>query len=394
LLDQWIGIGRASDVHELQAALDKIVGLPWVNTIAADRHGETLYADASVVPRVGADRFVSSCLVSAALLTFDGTRGACAWGQDARAPAGIFAPVNGPWIVRSDYVANSNDSYWLTNTRALLTGPAATRFSPLYGKTDIEQKLRTRIGFKQLEDALAQGKRFRLSDVQQLAFANRIYSAELVLPDVLSACAKENDPTLGAACGVLAEWDKKAELDSRGAVLFREFWNTAANIPDRWAVPLDPSDPVNTPNGVASAAMPAMLSALKSAAQKLQDLKIPLDARLGDYQDDTRNGMRVPLHGAIGDIDGSYNSIHMSTGLDPTGYHDVAWGTSYVQTVTFDDAGPVAQAMLLYGQSTDPKSPWYADQVPLYSKKQWPSMPYSRAQIKADPNFTTATIAE
>lgn len=394
LLDQWIGIGRASDVHELQAVLDKIAGLPWVNTIAADRHGETLYADASVVPRVGADRFASSCLVSAALLTFDGSRSACAWGQDARAPAGIFAPVNGPWIVRSDYVANSNDSYWLTNTRALLTGPAGTRFSPLYGKTEIEQKLRTRIGFKQLEEALAQGKRFQLGDVQQLAFANRVYSAELVLPDLLPACAKENDPTLSAACGVLAAWDRKAELDSRGAVLFREFWNTAATIPGRWAVPLDPADPVNTPNGVTPTAMPAMLIALKGAAQKLQDLKIPLDARLGDYQDDTRNGMRVPLHGAIGDIDGSYNSIHMSTGLDPSGYHDVAWGTSYVQTVTFDDVRPVAQAMLLYGQSTDPRSPWYADQVPLYSKKQWPSMPYSLEQIKADPNFTSATIAE
>jgi acyl-homoserine-lactone acylase len=137
-----------------------------------------------------------------------------------------------------------------------------------------------------------------------------------------------------------------------------------------------------------------MFDALKGAADKLKGLGIPLDARLGDYQDDTRNGVRVPLHGGIGDIDGSYNSIHMGTSLDATGYHNVAWGTSYVQTVTFDETGPVAQAMLLYGQSTDPKSRWYADQVPLYSQKQWPSLPFTPGQIKADPGYTAATIEE
>jgi acyl-homoserine-lactone acylase len=177
-------------------------------------------------------------------------------------------------------------------------------------------------------------------------------------------------------------------------VLFREFWNAAAMIPNKWAVPLDPLDPVNTPNGIAPAAIPGMLSALSSAAGKLQRLKIPFNARIADFQGDTRNGVRVAMHGAIGDIDGSYNSIHMSTDLGASGYHDVAWGTSYVQAVSFDDAGPVAQAMLVYGQSTDPKSPWYADQVPLYSRKQWPALPFAADKIKADPNYKVRILEE
>jgi acyl-homoserine-lactone acylase len=394
LLDQWIAIGRAASVHELKASLDKIVGLPWVNTVAADRQGSALYADASVVPRVGPEKFVSDCLVAPALLAFDGSRSACGWGQDAGAPPGIFAPATGPWTIRADYVGNSNDSYWLTNAGALLTGPAPGGYSPLYGPIGVEQKLRTRIGFKQLQEVLAQHKRLEPGDVQQLAFANRVYAAELVLPQILPACANSADQTLVAACTTLAGWDRKAELDSRGAVLFREFWNEAANIPARWETPLDPRDPVNTPNGVAPSAMPAMLASLKSAALKLQGLNIPLDARLGDLQADTRNGVRVPIHGAVGDIDGSYNSIHMSGGLDAEGYHDVAWGTSYVQTVTFDETGPVAQAMLLYGQSTDPKSSWYGDQVPLYSRKQWTTLPFLPAKIKADPNYKVQTLEE
>lgn len=394
LIDQWIGIGSAKSVKELKASLDKIVGLPWINTVAADRDGNALYSDASVVPRVTTDKFGSDCFVAPPLLMFDGSRGACAWGQDTDAPAGIFSPVNGPWMMRTDYVGNSNDSYWLTNPRALLTGPAPFGFSPLYGPTGVEQKLRTRIGFRQMEEALAQRKRFQLSDLQELVFADRVYAAELVLPQFLPICLAANDRALLPACNVLAAWDQRSNLDSRGAVLFREFWNIASALPDKWAVPLDPADPVNTPNGVNPVAASGMLSALRSAVLKLQSVGVPLDGRLGDYQDDTRNGVRVALHGAIGDVDGSYNSIHMSSALDASGYHDVAWGTSYVQVVTFDEAGPVARAMLVYGQSVDPKSPWYADQMPLYAQKQWPALPFTADRIKADPHYTVSMLSE
>jgi acyl-homoserine-lactone acylase len=137
-----------------------------------------------------------------------------------------------------------------------------------------------------------------------------------------------------------------------------------------------------------------MLAALKTAMQKLQSLNIPLDGRLGDYQDDTRNGVRVAVHGAIGDIDGSYNSIHMRTGLQADGYHDIVWGTSYVQTVGFDAAGPVAYAMLVYGQSVDPTSPHYNDQLPLYAQKQFPQLPFTPEQIRADRKYQVQTLRE
>jgi acyl-homoserine-lactone acylase len=394
LLDQWIAIGSARSVHELKAALDKVVGLPWVNTIAADRYGETLYADASVVPSVGADKFGSDCLLVPPLLTFDGSRGACAWTRDGGAPEGIVSPEHGPWTIRTDYVGNSNDSYWLTNAGSLLSGPAPFGFSPLYGKTGIEQKLRTRIGFRQLEEELVQRKRLKLEDLQRLAFANRVHAAELVLPELLPLCRASQDRLLLDACKVLANWDRRADLDSRGAILFREFWNGASQIPNKWSQPFNPSDPVHTPSGTATAAAPAMLAALKTAAEKLQGLKIPLDARLGDYQGDVRNGVRVPIHGAIGDIDGSYNSIHMSSALDSGGYRNVAWGTSYVQAVTFDAAGPVARGILLYGQSVDPKSPWYADQLPLFSSKQWQTLPFSESDVRRDAHDSARMIEE
>ena len=394
LIDQWIGIGSAGSVREIKASLDKIVGLPWVNTIAADRGGSVLFADASVVPRVGPEKFASDCLVVPPLLMFDGARDSCGWGQDSDSPAGIYSTQSGPWTIRTDHVGNSNDSFWLSNTTVLLNSQAPGGFSPLYGPVGVAQKLRTRIGFKQIEEALRQRPKLALGDIERLAFANRVYSAELVLPGLLDACSETDDAVLVAACDTLARWDRHANLESRGAVLFREFWNAATTIPNKWAVPFNAADPVHTPHGVAAAAMPAMLQALRAAALKLQALNVPWDGRLADYQTDTRAGVRVPLHGAIGDIDGSYNSIHMGGTLDERGYHEIIWGTSYVQAVTFDDAGPVAHGMLLYGQSVDPKSLYYGDQLPMYSRKQWATLPFTNDKIKADPHYRSVTLTE
>ncbi|QYF95463.1 penicillin acylase family protein [Massilia sp. PAMC28688] len=394
LMDQWLGIGRAQSVAELKSALDRTAGLPWVNTVAADRHGNTLYADASVVPHMETAKFLSDCLLFEPLLTFDGTRSACGWGSDPDTPPGIFSPARAPFAMRTDYAGNSNDSYWLNNARALLTGPAPYGYSPLYGPVNAAQSLRTRIGFVQLEEQIAQRGRLQLQDLQELAFANRIHAAELVLPDLLPHCLASSDAQVRAGCAALAGWDRRANLESRGAVLFREFWLQVANAPGKWAVPFDPRDPVHTPRALAAGLVPDMLASLKRSVQKLEMLGVPLDGPLGQYQSDTRGGVRVPIHGGIGNVDGSYNSLTMGSPLRATGYENVIWGTSYVQTVTFDHKGPVAEGMLVYGQSVDPASPHYGDQVPLFSRKQFIALPFWPEDMKADPQYKVMRIAE
>lgn len=384
LAEQWLAIGQAGNVNELHSAIHAVKGLPWVNTVAADRSGDTLYSDGSVVPHVTTDKFVSGCLLVPELLAFDGTRSECGWGQDDDAPPGVFGAANAPGTVRQDYVGNSNDSYWLTNAREPLTGPAPYGYSPLYGQAGAIQSLRTRIGFKQVESMLEEREFLRMDDVQELMFANRVYAAELVMPALLRACFRAFDARLLAPCATLAAWDRKADIDSRGAVLFREFWNVARNTPNLWSVPFQPADPVNTPRGVSVATEPALLAALRTASAKLHAVGVPLYGRLGDYQTETRKGKRHALHGGQGDEDGSYSTLQMRGGLTSSGYRDVAWGTSYIQLVGFDNAGPVAKGLLVYGQSVNPQSSWYADQLPLFTQKRLPSLPFTDAQIKAE----------
>ena len=394
LLDQWLGMGKAGSVTALKQSLDTTVGLPWVNTIAADRTGNTLFADASVVPNMPTTQFLGSCLLVPQFLMFDGTTSNCAWAQDKNTPPGIFSPANAPYLYRTDYVGNSNDSYWLANPKALLDGPAPYGYSPLYGSPGVAQSLRTRIGFTQVAEGLAANKRFQVSDVQDMLFNNRVYAAELLMPDILKACATSSDATILQACSVLQSWDMRANLNSRGEVLFREFWNLASNIPNLYAVPFDPANPVTTPKGLATGATAQVLQALKAATQELQGLNVPLNGQLGDFQDVTRNGIRISMHGGNGDVEGTYNAINMAGALTSTGYHEAERGVSYVQVVSFNNAGPVAQTIMSYSQSTDPKSQHYSDQTSMYGKKQWVSLPFDSASIHADPAYSTMNIGE
>lgn len=103
---------------------------------------------------------------------------------------------------------------------------------------------------------------------------------------------------------------------------------------------------------------------------------------------------RPAAHGGNGNQEGTYGSLTMRSGLTAQGYVGAHWGQSYIQTVAFDEQGPVAQAMLTYGQSTDPRSPWYAEQTMVYSRKEWPSLPFMPEKIRADPHYTTVTLRE
>ena len=69
-------------------------------------------------------------------------------------------------------------------------------------------------------------------------------------------------------------------------------------------------------------------------------------------------------------------------------------GSSYIQIVSFDEAGPVADAILSYSQSTNPASPHYADQTRNYAAKAWYRLPFTDAEIAAAKIGETMILSE
>ncbi|MCW5570275.1 MAG: penicillin acylase family protein, partial [Steroidobacteraceae bacterium] len=69
--------------------------------------------------------------------------------------------------------------------------------------------------------------------------------------------------------------------------------------------------------------------------------------------------------------------------LEAGGY-EINFGSSYMQTVTFDDRGPVAEAIMVYGQSSQPDSPLSFDQLSLFDGKRWMRLPFHAEDVERE----------
>lgn len=397
-LEHFFEVNQAESAEQIHATLARHVGIPWVNTIAADDQGNAFYADMSVVPHTLDDK-LRSCATAvgealkalARLPVLDGSRSECQPGSDPDAPVpGILGAGNLPKQFRRDFVANSNNSHWIANPAAPLegypyvTGAERTPLSP-----------RARLGFTMIEQRLngsdgRPGNVFTLEQLQETVFNNRQLLGELVRDDLVDAC--EQTPLVplqsgevvdvSEACAVLAAWDGRANLESRGAHLFREFVNAAYAANTFWLDRFDATDPVHTPAKL-NGASPEVRQALARAVQKLRAANVPLNARLGDIQRAVRNDQSIPIHG--GSEHGIFNYVSSPFSAAAGGYPDTVYGASFVMTATFDGiAQPRAEAILTYSLSTNPASPWFADQTVKFSNKEFVPMHLDEAAVQAN----------
>ncbi len=391
-LDQWMRMGKAKDLGEFKTAL-RSMGIPWVNTIAADRYGDAFYGDISVTPHITINQAntcvrgpLQSAVTSFGYLTMDGSDSACEPGSDDGTVAGIFGYDSLPKLDTRQYGANANDSYWLPNPRHLLEG-----FSPIIGKERVAQSRRTRATFSQAENRLAGmdglgAPLFNIDNIRQLLYNSTNFTAELILDDVVAICQApavmptESISMEGHACNILASWDRTHQIDSVGGHIFTEFWSALRSTPDLFAVPFDAADPVNTPRDLNvddPAVVTAVRNALTTAVTVLADAGIELDKPWGEVQFVEKNGERIPIHGGSSDM---MFSVITSPLVKDEGYAAIRHGNSYIQAITWDETDcPDAYAVLTYSQSTDPASAHYADATKLYSSGGWIDMPFCEA---------------
>lgn len=167
------------------------------------------------------------------------------------------------------------------------------------------------------------------------------------------------------AAAVLEAWDRKAEADSRGMVLF-SLWALEMDErlgvvpqpgqPSAFAKPWDPKDPLATPSGLADPA--TAVEVLVKIAAQVKSIFGSVDVPFGDAARFRRGGFDFPPNG----------------------------GDSYVCAVEF--SSPVrAKAVLGYGNASQPGSPHNGDQMALVSSKEMRPVWRTRQDVEAHLEF-------
>jgi acyl-homoserine-lactone acylase len=406
ILSHYLATDEARSVDGELAALRKYQGLPWVNTLAADASGHALFADIQATPDVS-DAEAARCDTALGRQTFqaeglpvlDGSRASCALGTDPdSAVPGIFGPAEEPTLQTRSFAENSNDSFWLASPARPLTG-----FARIIGDTGTARSLRTRSALAMIEARLSGSDGlgapgFTAQTMRNLLYSDIQYGATLVKAQLVSMCrsfpggrvpTSKGSIAAGNSCAVLAAWDGRENPGSKGAVLFRDFWERALALPDGpWTQPFSVAVPLGTPSGLDTAS-PAVQRAFGAALADLTAAHAPYDVALGTVQFVVRNGQHIPLPGGPGDPDGDFNAVYSDIAGHPGA--DPSMGSSYLQVVTWTGGSrcPAAATLVTYSESASPASPHDADQTRLFSQRKWATGYFCPGQVAAHALSTT-----
>lgn len=409
VLEHWLSMNLARNLAEFQKAFKDFDGLIFNNTLYADDQGYAWYMDDSTVPNltidaetgVANDPTLAGLRAQAGFTVLPGS--SSIFGFTDAEPY-----ENAPKLLTTNYVQNSNDSFWLTNANA----PINSYVSPLYGQTQNVQTLRSRMGHKLLTGYTGEDGLFSAAEVESALLSNGSYFADLVLPATLEQCAVQgSDPVmitpatsvdLSAACDALSRWNGAQNADSVGGALLREFafeYCENSRCYNNFTVPFSASNPTMTPRGVPTDG--SALAALAVAAKNLENSGRALDSTLGEVQfvekslpDGSPSGAKIPWSGSHSREGGfnvyaynydagrdgtllphhTYDPITaflgggaLDSGLTRGGYH-VRYGSSWMMVVQFTDEGPQGRGLLTFSQSNNVLSDHWNDQTLYFAQ--------------------------
>jgi acyl-homoserine-lactone acylase len=223
---------------------------------------------------------------------------------------------------------------------------------------------------------LAEDKRISFQEMVEYKHSTRMELADRLLDDLVPAALKQGSEIARRAANVLKAWDRKADADSRGAVLF-SFWFEEMDFKIPFSTPWNEDSPRTTPDGLV---LPrSAVAALEAAAAKVEAAYGALDVRWGDVFRLRYGNVDLPANGGPGSL-GIFRVLNFAPEED--GRFKAVDGDSYIAAIEFSN--PVrAMVLTSYGNATQPSSPHVSDQLKLFARKQLRPVWRSRKEISA-----------
>jgi acyl-homoserine-lactone acylase len=207
-------------------------------------------------------------------------------------------------------------------------------------------------------------------------FSSHMELADRILDDLIPAARRLGGELGSQAADVLEAWDRKADANSRGAVLFA-VWARMMPESNWFATRWNENSALTTPDGLADAA--GAVKVLEAAATTVRLLYGALDVPWGQVARLRYGNVDLPASGGPG-LFGIFQVVDLAP-ASGGGFQQVA-GDTYIAAVEFSN--PVrAKVLTTYGNATQPGNPHIGDQLPLYARNELRSVWRTRKDIEA-----------
>ena len=349
---------NSNSFEEFEEAL-KMAALPFWNIMYADREGNIFYLFNGLVPKRSSgdwaywDRIIP------------GGRSADIWTEIH--PYADLPKVKNP---SGDWLQNCNDPPW-TSTIPMALDP--DDYPPYMAPHHMSFRPQ-RAARMMMED-----ESISFDELVEYKLSTHLEFADRILDDLFEAVDESDSEGAKEAKIVLENWDRKADADSKGMVLFFN-WASKFNVlqPSNYVTGWDPRNPENTPDGLSDPARAVYL--LEVAAEEVETKFGRLDVPWGDFYRINHSGKDLPANG----IGGNLGVFRVASPGGADGDHMyVGSGDSWVAVIEFGEKVR-AKVLLSYGNATQTDSPHNGDQLELFSRKELRDAWITKTEIKAN----------
>ena len=363
MFEQFWKMGLARNFAEFQDAM-RMQQLPLFNTAFADRDGHIMYLYNAAVPvRARGDYQFWAGVVP-------GDQSELIWSPSKIVPYDQLPKVIDP---PTGWVQNSNDAPW-TSAYPMLLDPSKypPYLAPPTGITTRAQRgIRT----------LSRPDKLTFEDIKSGKLSTHVETADQFVDDLIVAARSLGTDRAKKAAAVLAKWDRAADNESDGTLLFYRFLVGAGRNFQSiggYAIPSDERRPLDTPRGFADPARAVQV--LDTVAADLEQQYGSLHVRWGDVLRLRRGSLDLPGNGAPSMM-GAIRTVDFGPFVN--GKTEANRGDTYYAVVEFST--PIhAEALLGYGNWSKVGSKHVDDQLPLFSKKQMRPVWRARREIEAN----------
>lgn len=358
LLEQWWDMARATNLSEFETALRRLQ-LPMFTVMYADREGHIMHLFNGHVPvrNQGDFAFWEGMI--------PGDTSATLWTENH--PYEDLPRIVDP---ASGWLQNANDPPWTT------TFPSAIdpEDYPPYVAPQIPMNFRA----QRSAQMLMEDEQISFEKMIEYKHSTRMELADRLLDDLINAAmnleGEQNHEMVHRAVDVLKNWDRNADADSQGAVLFAA-WAQEMDLSNIFAIPWNKNAPLSTPNGLSDPQ--SAVAALVTAATQVETAYGSLDVPWGDVFRLRYVNVDLPANGGPGRF-GIFRVVNFVP--NDNGQFESIDGDSFVAAIEFSN--PV-RAMVLnsYGNATQPNSLHVGDQLEQFAQKQLRPVWRSRQDI-------------
>ena len=345
-LEQWWKMGKAKNFSEFYN-IYKMKQIPGFNVGYADKYDTIFYMSNAILPKRAEGYNWKGIVPGDTMKTL--------WTEyhNIESLPQVIQPKSG-------FIYNANHSPFKSTSAE--ENPKEEDYSERLGYETYDNNRSTR-----LIELIESYDKVTYDDFKRIKYDNSFpskFNYNFMDISIIESLKLEKEHELFVILDIIQKWDRKTDIDSQGAGFYGVLYYQLVS---------SYRDDIQRNNNTVS--KETLLSALKDVKRYLIDNFESTDITLGDFQKLVRGDKELPIWG-LPDVITAMSSRPYKDGM-----RKVTQGESYIGLVRFNKEGPILESVISFGNSDDPSSDHYTDQMEMYSKFQTKKMTFNKGDI-------------